>query len=37
MAFGHFILGSHNFKVTALGLVCEVALNVIDSSCLAQC
>ena len=26
MAFGHFRLGSHNFMVTALGLVCEVAL-----------
>ena len=27
MAFGHFLLGSHNFMVSALGLVCEVALN----------
>ena len=26
MAFEHFLLGSHNFMVTALGLVCEVAL-----------
>ena len=24
--FGHFLLGSHNFMVTAFGLVCEVAL-----------
>ena len=27
MAFGHFLLGSHNVMVTALGLACEVALN----------
>jgi hypothetical protein len=28
MAFGHFLLGSLNFMVTALGLWCEVALRV---------
>ena len=27
MAFGHFLLGSHNFMVTALGLCVKVALS----------
>jgi hypothetical protein len=28
MAFGHFLLGCHNLMVTALSLVCEVALTM---------
>ena len=30
--FGHFLLGSHNFMVTAIGVVCDVALRVAGAS-----
>ena len=38
MAFGHFLMGSHNFMVTALGswLLCEVALRIIPEPCQDQ-
>ena len=32
MAFGHFLLGSHSFMVTALGLVCGAALSILNKS-----